>query len=120
VSGAAVSGGNFDLTVAIDGMSVYTTQGSACGHTDISLPMGMGSVGIDGLPCPVAKGTTVHVAASLTLPDAVPAGNYDVKVTATGDAGVQGEGNEHGGDSSSSSPAAADTDLFCLELQFSL
>jgi hypothetical protein len=99
----AVEAGTFAMSVAINGMSLYSTQGNACGHSDITLPLGMGSVGVDGLPCPVTAGQEVHIAASLTLPQQVPAGKYEVKVTAdTGD----------GGD------ASASDGLFCLDLQF--
>lgn len=70
--------------------------GDACGQSTFSLPLGFGSITINGAACPVAAGA-FGLGFELTLPTAAPAGNYQVQFT--------------GADQNSAS-------LFCIDTKF--
>ena len=63
--------------------TLYTHAGSACGKSTISLPLGFGTVELDGLACPLAAGAAADFGLSVDLPTNAPAGSY--VITASGE-----------------------------------
>ena len=79
----AVSGGTGNVKAELDGISVYTSPPvNACGPSTVSLPLGLGTLLITGLPCsaaaPLAANTAASVSISLTLGKGVPHGDFAV------------------------------------------
>lgn len=61
---------------------LYVHSGNGCGQTNFSLPLGFGSISVNGVPCPASSGA-LTIGFDLTLPTAAPAGNYAVQFTGT-------------------------------------
>ena len=61
---------------------LYVHTGDGCGQSTFSLPLGFGSITINGTACPVAAGP-FSTGFDLTLPTAAPPGNYAVEFTGT-------------------------------------
>lgn len=51
---------------------LFNHQGLTCGESVVQLPLGVGTVTIDGLACPIAAGGKMALNVGLTLPAAVP------------------------------------------------
>ena len=95
-----VSAGKIALAVYLDGVNLYSTQCSICGASKISLPLGLGSINMDGLTCPTAVGNTENIRMNLNLPAAVPSGNYNISMI-----GIA---------------ATSNSNVFCVDAQFPL
>lgn len=78
----AVSAAKYTMSVSLDGNQLYVHSGDGCGQSTFSLPLGFGSITINGAACPLAAGS-MDVGFDLTLPTAAPPGNYAVQFTAT-------------------------------------
>lgn len=62
---------------------LYSHSGNVCGDDTINLPLGFGKINYGGPACPTTSGGAFKVGLSILLPEAAPAGNYDVKITGT-------------------------------------
>lgn len=73
-----ITGGAASLTVYLNNFPLYNAAATTCGNTTITLPLGMGSIDIDGFQCPTTVGEQQNVTMSLTLPTGIPTGTYTV------------------------------------------
>lgn len=86
------------LDVKYSGITLFSHTGDACGTSSISLPLGEGTIAINGLTCPTTAGGAMDFALDVTLPKSVPSGAY--VITVTGSSGSD--------------------EVFCIEGDFSL
>lgn len=95
-----VSAGKIQLAVALDGVNLYSDSCNICGTSKITLPLGFGSITMDGLRCPTTVGASEHIQMALNLPSAVPSGNYNVSMIGT--------------------ESSQNSNVFCVDAQFPL
>jgi len=81
----AVSGGKGTLTAFLDGVLVYTSPPiEACGSTKVDLPLGVGILNIQALPCtdsaPLAPNTATSISMSLDL-NTAPRANFGIIIS---------------------------------------
>ena len=83
-----INGGSCAITAKYSGLTVLSKKIDVCGDTTLALPLGLGSLDIEGLSCPEKAG---HVAIKQTskFPPAAPSGQYEVHVECTADTGTE-------------------------------
>jgi hypothetical protein len=79
---SVVTAGAGLLSVALDGVPLYSTAATTCGNTSITLPLGFGEIDIFSLACPSVVGALTDIGLSLTLPAGIPSGLYTVILSA--------------------------------------
>jgi hypothetical protein len=65
-----VTAATYNLTIDIASLKVFQRTHSVCGNDSFTLPLGMGSVSVQGLNCPASPGS-VQVVQTITLNGAV-------------------------------------------------
>jgi len=73
--------GTYELNVFLAGSSIFSTKGNACGDSDVTLPLGAGTVSLHGFACPANPGPVTY-GMDVVLPSIAPSGDYDIKLTA--------------------------------------
>jgi outer membrane protein assembly factor BamB len=83
-----VSAGTFSISLKVGPLPAQIFTGNVCKAKMFTLPLKMGTIKWDGMPCPVAAGTT-SVPTTITLSSNIPAMllNAALTITATGSNG---------------------------------
>lgn len=79
-----VTGGAATLSVLYSGIPLFQGAFNTCGATNISLPLGVGTVDIVSLACPTVAGKVGGMTLNVTvaIPPGVPPGGYEVILNA--------------------------------------
>lgn len=83
----AVTSSKYTISVSLDGNQLYVHSGDGCGTSTISLPLGFGTIDVNGVKCPAAAGA-FDIGFDVTLPTMAPSGNYAVQFTGTDQSGA--------------------------------
>ena len=83
-----VSNGTIQMSVVYIGIPLYSAPAAVCGNTTIELPLGAGTIILDGFQqCPTAANSLQTLNMSLTLPTITPPGPYENYLNASAQAG---------------------------------
>lgn len=80
---STVEGGDCATTVTWNGVPVLNDSFDVCGNQTVALPLGLGTLYVDGLSCPEAPGAMdIEIRAALSV--LAPPGSYSIKADCMG------------------------------------
>ena len=84
----SVTAGTYTVTITYNGLTILSHTHSLCGDDSFPLPLGLGTVKVQGIPCPSKPGP-VTITQIIPYPLSAPAGAIKAHVTAKDSANQQ-------------------------------